>query len=124
MASPGYDTGRRDAGVVIPWTSWLQNGDNAAVEENWAGMEKYLAAIEADNPDHLWKKNYGIPFADWLAPEGTTPVDLIATAYWAYDVELMRQMAHATGRTEAEKKYGELFAKIKDAFQKAYVKPD
>jgi alpha-L-rhamnosidase len=110
--------------VIIPWTSWIQTGDQKVIEENWGGMEKYLAAIESANPDYLWRKNYGIPFADWLAPEGVTPVDLIATAYWAYDANLMQQMAHATGRAEAEKKYGDLFAKIKEAFNQAYVKPD
>lgn len=121
---PAYGTGWSDAGVIIPWTSWIQTGDTAVIEENWAGMEKYLAAIEGANPDHLWKKNYGIPFADWLAPEGVTPVDLIATAYWAYDVTLMKQMAHAAGKSVDEKKYGELFDKIKAAFNEAYVKPD
>lgn len=122
--NPGYGTGWSDAGVIIPWTSWIQTGDRQVIDENWAGMEKYLAAIGAENPDYLWRKNYGIPFADWLAPEGVTPVDLIATAYWAYDVTLMREMAAATGRTEDERKYGELFEKIKAAFDKAYVKPD
>jgi alpha-L-rhamnosidase len=123
-SNPGYGTGWSDAGVVIPWTSWIQTGDSEVAEENWAGMEKYLAAIQAVNPDYLWKKNYGIPFADWLAPEGTTPVDLIATAYWAYDATLMKQMAHALGKTADEQKYGELFEKIKAAFNQAYVKPD
>jgi len=122
--NPGYGTGWSDAGVVIPWTSWIQTGDKKVVEENWAGMEKYLAAIQAGNPDFLWKKNYGIPFADWLAPEGVTPVDLIATAYWAYDVTLMKQMAHAFGKTADEQKYGEIFENIKAAFNKAYVRPD
>ena len=122
--NPGYGTGWSDAGVVIPWTSWIQTGDEKVVEENWAGMEKYLAAIQAANPDYLWKKNYGIPFADWLAPEGVTPVDLIATAYWAYDATLMSQMAHAVGKTDDERKYTELFDKIKAAFNHAYVRPD
>jgi alpha-L-rhamnosidase len=121
---PAYGTGWSDAGVIIPWTSWIQNGDPAVIDENWAGMEKYLAGIEAANPDHLWKKNYGIAFADWLAPEGVTPVDLIATAYWAYDVSLMKQMAHAAGKSADEKTYGELFEKIKTAFNNAYVKAD
>ena len=121
---PAYGTGWSDAGVIIPWTSWLQNGDPAVVEENWAAMENYLAAIEASNRNHLWKNNYGIPFADWLAPEGVTPVDLIATAYWAYDVTLMRQMAHALGKSADEKKYRDLFDKIKSAFNEAYVGPD
>ena len=123
-ANPGYGTGWSDAGVVIPWTSWIQTGDKEVVEQNWEGMEKYLKAIQAANPDYLWKKNYGIPFADWLAPEGVTPVDLIATAYWAYDATLMSQMAHAVGKTDDERKYRELCEKIKAAFIQAYVRPD
>jgi alpha-L-rhamnosidase len=122
--NPGYGTGWSDAGVIIPWTSWVQTGDTKVVEENWAGMEKYLAAIHDANPDYLWKKNYGIAFADWLSPEGVTPVDLIATAYWAYDVTLMKQMAHATGKTADEQKYSDLFEKIKTAFNQSYVRPD
>jgi alpha-L-rhamnosidase len=122
--NPGYGTGWSDAGVIIPWTSWIQTGDKKIIEENWEGMGKYLAAIQAANTDYLWKKNYGIPFADWLAPEGVTPVDLIATAYWAYDVTLMSQMAHALGKTADEQKYRDLFEKIKAAFNGAYVRPD
>ena len=121
---PAYGTGWSDAGVIIPWTSWIQTGDKEVVEQNWDGMEKYLAAIQAANPDYLWKNNYGIPFADWLAPEGVTPVDLIATAYWAYDATLMSQMAHAVGKTDDERKYRELFEKIKAAFIQTYVRPD
>ncbi|HEY1924772.1 MAG TPA: family 78 glycoside hydrolase catalytic domain [Candidatus Acidoferrum sp.] len=122
--NPGYGTGWSDAGVIVPWTSWIQTGDAKIVEENWEGMRKYLDAIHTANPDFLWKKNYGIPFADWLSPEGVTPVDLIATAYWAYDVTLMKQMAAATGRTAEAAEYGVLFDKIKEAFGKAYVGPD
>ena len=122
--NPGFGAGWSDAGVVIPWTSWNQTGDKSILEQNWQGMEKYLAAIESANPDYLWKKNYGIPFGDWLSPEGPTPEDIVATAYWAYDVTLMKQMAHALGKSNDESRYGELFAKIKDSFDKAYVRPD
>ena len=122
--NPGFGAGWSDAGVVIPWTSWNQTGDKSIIEQNWRGMEKYLAAIESANPDYLWKKNYGIPFGDWLSPEGPTPEDIVATAYWAYDVTLMKQMAHALGKDADEKKYAEVFAKIKDSFNKAYVRPD
>jgi alpha-L-rhamnosidase len=124
MPNPGYGTGWSDAGVVIPWTSWIQTGDPTVIEENWAGMEKYLAAIQAANPDFTWKHDYGIPFADWLSPEGVTPVDLIATAYWAYDVSLMQQMARASGRSSDEQKYAAHFEKIKTAFNQAWVRPD
>jgi len=122
--NPGFGAGWSDAGVVIPWTSWNQTGDKSIIEQNWRGMEKYLAAIESANPDYLWKKNYGIPFGDWLSPEGPTPEDIVATAYWAYDVTLMKQIAHALGKSNDESRYGELFEKIKDSFNKAYVRPD
>ena len=120
----GHAPGWSDAGVIIPWTSWLQTGDKSIIEENWPAMETYLDAIAAANPDGLWRKDYGIPFGDWLSPEGKTDIVLIATAYWAYDVTLMREMAHATGRAQAEEKYRQLFEKIRAAFEKQFVHDD
>ena len=120
----GTGAGWSDAGVVIPWTSWLQTGDTQIIEDNWAAMQKYLDAINAANPDGLWIHEAGIPFGDWLSPEGRTDYGLVATAYWAYDVTLMRQMAHATGRKEDEAKYAALFEKIRAAFDRKYVQDD
>jgi len=120
----GWGAGWSDAGVVIPWTSWLQNGDTSIVEKNWVAMEKYVAAINAANPDGLWKHESGIAFGDWVSPEGRTDYTLIATAYWAYDATLMREMAHATGRTAEEEKYTRLFEKIRTAFEKEFVRED
>jgi alpha-L-rhamnosidase len=122
--SSGSGAGWSDAGVVIPWTSWLQTGDTTVIEQNWAAMQKYLDAIEGVNPEGLWRKESGIPFGDWLSPEGRTDQVLVATAYWAYDVTLMRQMAHATGRTQDEQKYEQLFEKIRSAFEKQFVHAD
>ena len=125
MASvSGAGAGWSDAGVIIPWTSWLQTGDTSIIDENWAAMEKYLDAIGAANPEGLWRNQSGTPFGDWLSPEGKTDQVLIASAYWAYDVTLMRQMAHATGRAEDEQKYAQIFDKIRAAFQKQFVNDD
>ena len=120
----GTGAGWSDAGVIIPWTSWLQNGDTKVVEQNWDAMANYVGAIEAANPDGLWKNLSGTPFGDWLSPEGKTDQTLIATSSWAYDVTLMREMAHATGRTADEQKYAELFEKIRAAFEKQFVHDD
>ena len=120
----GFAAGWSDAGVIIPWTSWLQTGDTSIIEQNWAAMEKYLNAIAAHNPEGLWVHESGIGFGDWLSPEGKTDYGLIATAYWAYDATLMQQMAHATGRTEDEQKYSALFEKIRAAFEKKFVRDD
>ncbi len=120
----GSGAGWSDAGVIIPWTSWLQTGDTRIIDQNWDAMERYLSAIAAANPDWLWVHDSGIPFGDWLSPEGKTDDVLIASAYWAYDVTLMREMAQATGRTAAEEEYASEFVKIRDAFQKRFVHGD
>jgi alpha-L-rhamnosidase len=123
-AKPHMGTGAAwsDAGVIIPWTSWIQTGDTMVIDENWQAMRKYVDAIDVSNPDGIWHNDSGTPFGDWLSLEGRTKEDIVATAYWAYDVEMVRQMAHATGRTEEEEHYAELEAKIRDAFEKKFVK--
>ncbi len=122
--SPGFGAGWSDAGVIIPWTGWIQTGDKRIIEQNWSAMETYLSAIQAANPDYLWRNQFGIPFGDWLTPTRTTPEDLVATAYWAYDVSLMQDMAAATGRTADLQKYTELFNNIKAAFNEAFIRSD
>jgi len=119
-----FGPGWSDAGVIIPWTGWIQYGDTRIVEQNWSAMEKYAGGIAAANPDFLWRNEMGIPFADWLSPEGMTASDLVATAYWAYDATLLAQMAHALGRTDDEQKYRRMFENIKAAFVKEYVHDD
>jgi alpha-L-rhamnosidase len=122
-ANPGFAAGWSDAGVIVPWTSWTQSGDTRIIEQNWSAMQKYLATIEEESPKYIWEKS-GIDFGDWLSPEGTTRQPLLATAYWAHDVSLMQQMAHATGRTEDEQKYAALHEKIKTAFEAEFVHAD
>jgi len=122
-ARPHMGTGAAwsDAGVIIPWTSWIQTGDTMVIDENWQAMRKYVDAIDQSNPDGIWHNNSGTPFGDWLSLEGRTKEDIVATAYWAYDVDMMRQMAHATGRTAEEEHYAKLEVKIREAFEKKFV---
>jgi alpha-L-rhamnosidase len=116
--------GWADAGIVIPWTAYVQYRDVRILEENWSAMEKWMDYLQSANPDYLWLKKRGNDYADWLAIGSETPKDLIATAYWAYDATLMRRMALALGKQADAQKYGELFEKIRAAFQKSFVKPD
>ena len=116
--------GWADAGVIIPWTAYVQYRDVRLLEENWSAMEKWMDYLQNANPDYLWLKKRGNDYADWLAIGSKTPKDLIATAYWAYDATLMRRMALALNKQAEAQKYGELFEKIRAAFQKTFVKPD
>lgn len=125
LSSPGW----ADAGVILPYTSWMQNGDTGVIRANWAAMDRYMAWIEAGNPDHIWRKQRGADYGDWLSVDApaanpgapTTPKDLVSTAYWANDATMMAHMADAVGDTEAAARYRALFETIRTAFNAAFV---
>ena len=116
--APGW----ADAGVIIPWTTWVQYGDRAIIERNWDAMNRFMEFVAKANPDFIRKNGVGPNYADWLAPDERTDKNLLATAYWALVARMMQQMAHALGRDEDERHYGDLISNIRSAFQKAYIK--
>jgi alpha-L-rhamnosidase len=118
--APGWN----DAGIIVPWTAWLQYGDRQIIEQHWDAMQRFMDFILKSNPDFIRKNGVGPNFADWLAPDDRTNKDLLATAYWALVAKMMSQMAHAIGKEDDAKRYEELIANIRSAFQKAYINED
>jgi alpha-L-rhamnosidase len=120
IGAPGWG----DAGIIVPWTTWVQYGDAAVIEQNWDAMQRWMDFIQSRNPEFLRKNGVGPNFADWLAPDENTNKDLLATAYWAIIAKMMSQMAHAAGKEADAKRYDDLIGNIRAAFQKAYIKDD
>jgi alpha-L-rhamnosidase len=113
-----------DAGVIIPWTTWQQYGDLGVVRDNWSAMKKWLEYIQRANPNYLWENQRNNDFGDWVPANSETPKDLLATAFWAYDAELMNQMAHALGKDAEAAEYQQLYSEVKAAFIQKFVRPD
>lgn len=127
--APGW----ADAGVILPWTLYLHYGDLGPAREHWGAMERFMRFVAEANPDHLWLNRRGHDFGDWLAQDGDdpenafgsrTPREVLATAYWALDADLMRRMADALGRPDDAQRYLELHGRIRSAFRAAYLEPD
>jgi alpha-L-rhamnosidase len=112
-----------DAGVTVPWTAWRHYGDTRIIAENYAAMQKWLSYILARNPNHIWEKDVGQSYGDWLAPSGNPASDhpVIATAVWAENAKMMADMARAIGRPVDAASYEALFGKIKTAFNQRFV---
>ena len=117
--SPGW----ADAGIIIPWTAWTQYGDKGVIDANWEAMKRFMDYVLALNPVYIREKG-GSQLGDWLNVSAPTPVALIATGIWAIDARMMSEMATATGREGESAGYRELGVKIRNAFQKAYIKED
>ena len=120
VGAPGWG----DAGIIVPWTTWIQYGNTTIIEKNWNAMQRWMAFIQSRNPDFIRRNGVGANFADWLAPDEHTDKDLLATAYWALIAHMMSQMAHAIGKEPDANRYGNLVLSVRNAFQKVYIKDD
>jgi alpha-L-rhamnosidase len=118
-----------DAGIICPWVIYQRYGDASILERQYASMAAYLEFLE-DESNNLIRPFEG--FGDWLAIDtspaeiffGPTPQDMIGTAYFAYDADLMTNIAEVLGKDADTGKYRALAANIKKAFCDEFVSPN
>ena len=113
-SSPGWG----DAAVIIPWNVYLMYGDKKIIEENYAGMKKWIDYMRgrAENGVLYAVGGYG----DWLSVM-PSPAKPIGAAYYYYSTKLFSKMAAIIGNKEDEKTYSTLSQKIRNAFNNAYL---
>ena len=109
-----------DAGVICPWTIYLCYGDTRMLERQYESMAAWISWREKTSKDLV---HGGACFGDWLAPDGNTPRDLIATAYFARTAELMGKTAAALGRRDDARRYAALARRVCAAFNRTFVTP-
>jgi alpha-L-rhamnosidase len=123
-----------DATMICPWTIYLCYGDRKILEDHYDSMKKYMENMtDKHTKNHIRchpDLNKWTAFGDWLAldgggkTDGITPHDLIGTAYYVYDSEIMAKTADILGRHDDAKKYRFLHGEIADAFRRRYLTPD
>ncbi|MBQ9084053.1 MAG: family 78 glycoside hydrolase catalytic domain [Clostridia bacterium] len=115
-----------DATCIIPWELYLAYGNKALLREHIPMMKKWIGHMLGTGDKrylYLGDKHFG----DWLSmdgPEGSnrggTNEDLIANAYFYYDVTLLIKALDELGmKTE---KYVKIAERIRSAFKKEYIK--
>ncbi|MSR63063.1 MAG: rhamnosidase [Planctomycetes bacterium] len=110
-----------DAGVICPWTMYETYGDRQMLQRAYPSMQRFLEFCEQrSGADCLPPEEFHC-FGDWVAVGGDTPHEVIYTAYFARCARLMQKSAEALGKTADAARYAELFARVKQAFNEAYV---
>ncbi len=121
-----------DAGVVIPWQLYRYYGDERVLEEHFEAARRWIDYIHSKNPDLLWTEGRGNDYGDWVNGDtvriegfpregNAVPKEVFATAFFADSTRIVSEMARVLGRDGEARQYGELAAKIRAAFRKAYV---
>ena len=117
-----------DAGIIVPWTTYLMYGDKQVLRENFASMEKYMNWMAAQASDGYKYQGAGTAYGDWLS---FVPTDtrFVSVAYYGLDAQLMAKMARAlstsSNDTYATKAaaYESLYENIRSEFRTRYVYP-
>jgi len=113
--------GWADSGVLIPWTMYYVYGDTRLVARYYQEIAGHLKTYKAHSSGFLAQPD---GLGDWLAPDVSTPKELIATALYARCAEVMAKMAQALGKIQDAAAFDDLQRSIRGAFRKKFVAPD
>ncbi|MEX2606038.1 MAG: family 78 glycoside hydrolase catalytic domain [Kiritimatiellia bacterium] len=123
-----------DALILIPWYLYQAYGDLSFLADNYEAMVRYLDYLNREKVlDHIRahpeKDDWG-GFGDWLALDGSgnsfgnTPKDLIGTAFYARDAELMAAMADLLDKPKDAERWRNLHSDVRNAFQHRFLSPE
>ncbi len=132
--------GWADAGIIIPYRFWKIYGDTKILEDHYEAMKKYAgfvlkrcgknALLSKRNPvkgeARKYIVNVGQAYGEWAEPtevhemswkDFVCPPMEVATAYAAYVMELMKEIAAALLENEDSRFYEDKASRIRQAYQ-------
>lgn len=118
-----------DCATIIPWIIYHVYGDEGVLREQYENMKQWVDYIHASCGEKtLWMN--GFQRGDWLSLDGDislpsmsggTDKNLVANAYYAYSVKIVRDAAKVLGRTSDAAYYGEVYEHIVEELNREYV---
>ncbi|MBI4325730.1 MAG: family 78 glycoside hydrolase catalytic domain, partial [Chloroflexi bacterium] len=108
--------------VLAPWKLYQHYGDTRVLAEGYPAMRAYVDYLTSTAKAHFIEWGLG----DWLDESAggggrRVPVVQTSTAAYFYYATILSQTAALLGQQEDAKKYGELAATIRDAFNRRFL---
>lgn len=104
--------------IINPWYIYKKYGDKAILERYYDTMKKYLQHLT--NRSHNYLLHHGL--GDWLdigpcVPYSqNTPVTIVATCVYYYDIQIMIQVAELLGKERDGAEYEVLAEHVKEEY--------
>jgi len=111
-ADPAWGT----AYPLICWYMYQYYGDKRILEEQYAGLKKYVEFLRSKCENGLLKYSY---YGDWVAAE-KTPGSFVSSFYYYYDVKILADVAKILGNGTDAQAYAKLAEQIRAAFHKEF----
>ena len=114
--------------IVMPFQYYEHYGDSTLITDNYRAMRRYVDYLTSRAKDGIVSHGLG----DWYdVVEGgksgfckNTPIPLVATAQYIYDLQLIQRAAKMAGQKADEEKYAAIYKQAVDAFNREFYHPD
>ena len=113
--------------IILPFQYYDMYGDSTLIADYYEPMRRYVDYLTTRADNGIVSHGLG----DWYdyGPgragfSKNTPVPLVATAHYIYDLQLITEAARMTGRTHDEQHYRQLCKQVTERFNQQFYKPD
>ena len=113
--------------VILPFQYYDMYGDSTLIIDNYEPMRRYVDYLTSRADNGIVSHGLGdwYDYGPWRAGfSRNTPVPLVATAHYIYDLQLLTEAARMAGHTADAKKYGALCQQVVESFNRHFYKPD
>lgn len=113
--------------VILPFMYYDQYGDSTMITDNYEPMRRYVDYLTTRADNGIVSHGLGdwYDYGPWRAGfSKNTPVPLVATAHYIFDLQLLVRAARMTGRTADAGKYSAMLDKTVESFNREFFKPD
>lgn len=113
--------------IILPFMYYDMYGDNTLIKDNYQSMRRYVDYLTSRADDGIVSHGLGdwYDYGPWRAGfSKNTPVPLVATAHYIFDIKLLTEAAKMTGNDGDVKKYGALADEVTAKFNRHFYKAD
>lgn len=104
--------------IINPWYVYKKYGDASIFTRYYGTMKKYMDYLTSMTHHHVLHHGLGdwLDIGPYVPYSQNTPVPVIATCIYYYDLGIMKQVAHMLGKEEDSKAFGALMEEVKEEY--------
>ena len=113
--------------IILPFQYYDMYGDSTLIVDNYEPMRRYVDYLTSRSDSGIVSHGLGdwYDYGPWRAGfSRNTPVPLVATAHYIYDLQLICEAARMTGHTADECRYRQLYHEVVSSFNRYFYKSD
>ena len=113
--------------IILPFMYYDMYGDSTLITDNYQAMARYVSYLDKRSENGIVSHGLGdwYDYGPWRAGfSRNTPVPLVATAHYIYDLQLMQRAARMVGKPQDAARYSRLLQQVTDAFNRQFYHPD